>query len=91
MWDHITSVDGKEVQDFFHLHELIEQAQNANKKELSIGYERGEPNKKTSGVVQLQLNTSYKSAEPLLMTGINPDLGILPATVFVKSVSSKKK
>ena len=24
------------------------------------------------------------------MTGINPDLGILPATVFVKSVSSKK-
>lgn len=90
MWDHITSVDGKEVQDFFHLHELIEQAQNANKKELAIGYERGEPNKKTSGVVQLQLNTSYKSAEPLLMTGINPDLGILPATVFVKSVASKK-
>jgi regulator of sigma E protease len=90
MWDHIVSVDGQDVQDLFQIHELISQAEKADKMQVAIGYERGEATKRSKGSVQLLLKSGYESKEPLSMPGINPHLGILPATVFVKSVSSKK-
>ena len=92
MWDVIVSVDDKEVTDFLDVHTRLEQAIEQKKMSVAIGYERlgADGKQKISGTANLPLNSNYISSEPLSMPGVIPHLGLLPATVFVKSVSSKK-